>query len=592
MYLANSSLSFTHFILQIMTKVIVLGGGVAGMSAAHELIERGFEVEVYEKKSVYVGGKARSIDYFGDNMGQKYTNPLPGEHGFRFFPGFYKHVTDTMKRTPVGNGKTAFDNLVQATRVMMARQGKPPVTSIVTFPKSIEDLEVLINSLFNSDFGFTDNDKKLIVKTLWQLMTSSYDRRKDEYERISWWEFSRADEGSQAYRDYFAAGLLRTLVASKADLASTKTAGDILLQLLFLVASPSKQADRVLNQPTNEAWLTPWYNYLISKGVKYYKNHETVGLTCSNGKIGSAQVKDDKGNVKNIVGDYYISCVPVEVMANLLNQDMTHIDPTLKSLVPLAKATNWMTGIQFFLNQDVKLAEGHEIYADSPWALTSISQIQFWKDYDITKRGNGQVRGVLSVDISDWYKAYPPNFPAASECKTKEEVKNGVWQQLKDSLIDKNGNPLLTDDMLVDWYLDRDIEFSDTPPYTKNEEPLLVNQINTWELRPDAFTRIPNFFLASDYVRTYTDLATMEGANEAARRAVNGIIQASGSKANLCKLWNLHEPEILRVYRWYDSLQKNKGLPWNTGRKLPFPYNIINWVNLSWIALKKLLGLL
>ena len=33
-----------------MKKVIIIGGGVAGMSAAHELVERGFEVEVYEKK--------------------------------------------------------------------------------------------------------------------------------------------------------------------------------------------------------------------------------------------------------------------------------------------------------------------------------------------------------------------------------------------------------------------------------------------------------------------------------------------------------------------------------------------------------------
>lgn len=32
-----------------MNKVIVIGGGVAGMSAAHELIERNFEVEIYEK---------------------------------------------------------------------------------------------------------------------------------------------------------------------------------------------------------------------------------------------------------------------------------------------------------------------------------------------------------------------------------------------------------------------------------------------------------------------------------------------------------------------------------------------------------------
>lgn len=43
-------------------KVAVLGGGVAGMSAAHELAERGFLVDVYERQPVYVGGKARSVD--------------------------------------------------------------------------------------------------------------------------------------------------------------------------------------------------------------------------------------------------------------------------------------------------------------------------------------------------------------------------------------------------------------------------------------------------------------------------------------------------------------------------------------------------
>ena len=41
-------------------RVIVLGGGVGGMSAAHELIERGFEVVVLERRDI-AGGKARSI---------------------------------------------------------------------------------------------------------------------------------------------------------------------------------------------------------------------------------------------------------------------------------------------------------------------------------------------------------------------------------------------------------------------------------------------------------------------------------------------------------------------------------------------------
>ena len=41
-------------------RVVILGGGVAGMSAAHELIERGFEVVIIDNRNV-PGGKARSI---------------------------------------------------------------------------------------------------------------------------------------------------------------------------------------------------------------------------------------------------------------------------------------------------------------------------------------------------------------------------------------------------------------------------------------------------------------------------------------------------------------------------------------------------
>ena len=61
-----------------------------------------------------------------------------------------------------------------------------------------------------------------------------------------------------------------------------------------------------------------------------------------------------------------------------------------------------MNGIQFYLAQDVPLVNGHAIYLDSPWALTSISQRQFWTNVDFSQFGNGAVRGILSVDISEW----------------------------------------------------------------------------------------------------------------------------------------------------------------------------------------------
>jgi uncharacterized protein with NAD-binding domain and iron-sulfur cluster len=81
------------------------------MSAAHELIERGFEVVILECRDG-AGGKARSIPVIDDGAGTSghetadtgvasLLHRLPGEHGFRFFPGFYKHVIDTMRRITV-----------------------------------------------------------------------------------------------------------------------------------------------------------------------------------------------------------------------------------------------------------------------------------------------------------------------------------------------------------------------------------------------------------------------------------------------------------------------------------------------------------
>jgi hypothetical protein len=68
-------------------------------------------------------------------------------------------------------------------------------------------------------------------------------------------------------------------------------------------------------------------------------------------------------------------------------------------------------------------------------------------------------------------------------------------------------------------------------------------------------TSVPNLFLASDFVRTYTDLATMEGANEAARRAVNGILDAARSSAPRCEVWKLAEPSIFGLARTLDRVR-------------------------------------
>src|SRR5919202_1318125 len=101
-------------------RVAVLGGGVAGLTAAHELAERGFAVTVYEARAF--GGKARSYGVPGSASGGR--RKLPAEHGARFLPGLYANLPETMRRIPFGRSPDGcWSNVVRANQDQYARDG-------------------------------------------------------------------------------------------------------------------------------------------------------------------------------------------------------------------------------------------------------------------------------------------------------------------------------------------------------------------------------------------------------------------------------------------------------------------------------------
>lgn len=528
------------------------------MSAAHELVERGYSVEVYEMRD-HPGGKARSMGVPG--TGKDGRPDLPGEHGFRFFPGFYRHLPDTMKRIPFGDqADGVFANLVQATRFQLAGEGTPSPTFVARFPTSIKELFIALKDAFGANLGIPDDELLYFVDRLFVILTSCYERRLAEYEKIPWWDFIGAATRSKAYQRYLAEGLTRSLVAMRAEIGSTRTVGDILIQLILDVATPGGLADRVLNGPTNEAWLSPWLAYLRQRGVAFHLGVALTGFRLAQGRITEVTLREKKtGRAFQASGDHFISALPVEVLTPLVTDEMKALDPGLGALANLK--TEWMSGLQLYLREDVPLVHGHTIYADTPFALTSISQPQFWRG-PVTRFGDGKVKGILSVDISDWETPGVLYGKPAKEL-TAKEIEEEVWAQIRRSLDDYPEAKALNDANLLDWHIDPDIQFPN-PSEAVNLEPLLVNTAGSWAFRPEAVTKISNLFLASDFVRTYTDLATMEGANEAARRAVNGILAYDGGSAPPCALWPLHEPDLLAPLRDYDWLRFEMGLPYGS----------------------------
>lgn len=532
------------------TNVAILGGGVAGLSAAHELAERGFEVAVYEKRSI-CGGKARSLSVAGTaTPGHK---DLPGEHGFRFFPGFYRHLPDTMQRIPFVGGSVA-DNLVHATQIWVTRKGQPRLELPGRLPQQPEDFVVALRVLFDG-IGVPTDEVLFFVDRLLVLLTSCPERRDTEYEKLTWWDFTGAAKHSEEYRTLLAEGLTRSLVAMRAEIGSTRTVGYILLQLLYGILAPTG-FDRLLAGPTNDVWLTPWVEYLTGRQVQFV-NGVTVSEIRANAQgVTGVVLADSNNQSQTITADYYIAALPVEIMKSLVTSALVQYVPAIAGLNQLP--TSWMNGIQFYLRQDVPLNFGHTLYADSPWALTSISQNQFWTRAPLSGYGDGQMGGILSVDVSDWEAPGVLFGKPAKKC-TAEEIKTEVWEQLKEHL-NIGGAQVLQDADLVRWFLDPDIEFPN-PTSAVNAEPLLINQIGTLHLRPDVVTALPNFFLASDYVKTFTDLACMEAANEAARRAVNGILAQAGSGATPASIWPLEELPIFQPMIEYDRLRFRLGLP-------------------------------
>lgn len=635
-------------------QVAIFGGGIGGLSAAHELLERGYTVKIYERQPV-PGGKSRSFGYDPppdededpvgtgktlaapalhkqlaaqpDDDVADFRPALPAEHGFRFFPGFYRHITDLMRRTPRLDGKgSVSDDLVNAREVAVAREDGEVIkvpTDVIHKPWLIRRL---ISAIERSDTGLSYEDLTLFTSRIWQVMTSCEARRIAEYERTGWWRFVEGDGSvplSPAFCRYFG-NLTRSLVAAQPHLASTRTNGDILVQLVIDLFNPASAPDRVLNGPTNEVWIHPWIQHLKSTygdKFEYFLDVTVTRFECSveenaiksatiepsiAGQIPTRIVKCDRHRAfvepfpleSVVTADHYISAIPVERMAPLVSEAMEKCDPNLHWLEYLKESVQWMNGIVFYLKEDVDIAEGHVIHIDPPTALTSIPQAQFWKDISLVNYGKGNVSATLSVDISNWEELLDDRL---------DEIPKMIWEQIK-STVNVNGKQILTDDNLRYWSLDPAIQEMHADcktsraagaskheakiqavnhiPKLANSEPLLVNTIDSWRLRPYPDSRIKNFFLASDYVRTSTDLATMEGANEAARRAVNAILDYDKSAAKRARVWPLRQIWFLAPFRWRDRRRFDQGRIWTD----PLPW-LPHIVPPLWTAARWLLGI-
>lgn len=538
-------------------RVAVLGGGVGGLTAAHELAERGFEVDVYEA-SDDVGGKARSQSLPGTGAGGRAD--LPGEHGFRFYPAFYQHVTDTMSRIPVDDHGSVLGRLIASDEAGIAADDDSPIHRFSRRPMSSPgELVATLEEAFATVEAEEEDLARFAWKTLMYL-TTSHARREAEYTERSWWDFIDGDEFSTEFQGYVRA-IPRTMVAMDPKRGAAKTIGDISMQMLLDFGERAHQNDRTMDGPTTDRWLVPWRRHLESMGVRIHTHQPVIGLEVDGGRVSAAVLKGGE----RVEADWFVCGLPVEVMMRLVSDELAALDPDLDRLrqADASWLTAWMVGAQYFMREDIPVVRGHVFFPDSPWAVTLISQNQFWSQHgpDFRDRfGDGSVGGVLSVDISDWFAVSPATGLSASQTPDRDAVLDEIWRQMKQGL-NATGREILRDADVVARHLDSGIVFPGNGAPPINKTPLLVHPPGSARVRPPAATRVENLLIASDYVQTETDLASMEGASEAARMAVNAILDRVGATLPRCQTWTLQEPAVFGAARKLDEELFERGLP-------------------------------
>jgi uncharacterized protein with NAD-binding domain and iron-sulfur cluster len=361
----------------------------------------------------YVGFRAREIR-------------IPGEHGYRFFPSFYRHLFDTMKRTPILERKrvsdyefnhdravllniskalreegaivepslseerigheylatrfTTYDNLVPLPQHALARAGddEEPIVLDRRRAFSFETLRTMTNAMLG-DMGFRAADIALFILKLFKFQTSCMARRDEEYNGISWMDFIEGHRYSEGFRSAMEKWPY-SLIALSATECDAKTHGIITTQLI-LDQIKLGFTDGTLNGPTNPAWLDHWRLYLEQKHMVRFYLGELLGFDWDGKNVVPRQRSyraDASVSTDPPFPGYYVVCLPLERMKGLFTEALLEaIDEQIQHRPPETRRNDVRRLAEYALAEQALFA------SDRKGSLRHFTGVQFYFEQDV-----------------------------------------------------------------------------------------------------------------------------------------------------------------------------------------------------------------
>lgn len=276
-------------------KVLILGGGLAGLAAAKRLVDNGFQVHLVEKRDIF-GGKVSSWkDAEGDWI----------ETGLHCFFGAYKEIYDLMKEIGV------YDAILWKKHELNYTLSKGERFTFRTW--ELPSPFHLTPALFANGY-FSISEMLAFAKVLLPILFGGekYYEAQDGMTYKEWHE--RQGLSERMMKKMFLPMSLALKFLPPAELS----ANIVLAVTGEFLRRPDASMMGFLKGSPEEYLIGPLVRYLRQKGATIQSGRKALSLIYDGNRIAGAKMDDGE----TLVADYYITALPVHNLKKVLPENL------------------------------------------------------------------------------------------------------------------------------------------------------------------------------------------------------------------------------------------------------------------------------
>ena len=511
-----------------MPRVTIIGAGVAGLTAAFRLAERGYDVNLFEQDG-FVGGKFRATRWVGNSESAFH------EHSYHMFLNWYHNFWQIAEE--IGARKM----FVPLTSVHFLRSGHfPKLQELVNFGSLASVPQNLLSGVLPI------SEMMLYMYSVLDLLGTPMGQSK-YHDLIS----VNAFASTRPYATEASVKMYDEYLAKTFAIASYQSSAKTFQSFLEYGTYCPEPLYWALAGDCYSTFLRPMQDAVQRRGVNIYFYKKAAKLHLGRaGKVAAItfeQVREGfhptlsefphqdalqrellfKEKDKYEVDGSVILAVPHSAVSKLLTPDLLNRNPELGESEKLRSVP--MASVHLHLNKkfrerlgvlNVRLPREPIVLVDSRYKLSFVANSSLWPELRDTT--------YLNIVASD---SRPLEHLEAPAQYTDDRRHRGPGHDL--NLED----PVTTLDHILHEFrrfvhFERDeIDFELLHLDRNTGRELFINEVGSWMWRPETRTAVSNLFLAGDFCKNPIDVVCLEGAVVSGLQAAECVRRREGRGA-------------------------------------------------------------